>query len=205
MSRTARGAAAVVAVTAWLGLALQWATSIGWTGSPLLSLWILSRYFTILTNLAVAVVFTGVATGRQRYGTPSLIGGVTLAIVLVGVIYNLLLRHLADFHGMARAADETVHSVVPLLVPVFWLVFVPKGALTWRDPWLWAAFPVAYLAYALVRGAFEPAYAYFFIDVSKIGWERTGLNTLMIAAGFLGVSFAVVGLDAILGRRRRSI
>ena len=45
------------------------------------------------------------------------------------------------------------------------------------------------------RGELGGRYAYPFIDVATIGWARTGLNTLVISAGFLAVAFALVRLD----------
>jgi hypothetical protein len=91
---------------------------------------------------------------------------------------------------------------MPAMVPIYWLAFVPKGGLGRCDPWRWAAFPVAYFAYAMIRGAFEGVYAYPFIDLDRLGWPRTMTNALLIALGFLAVSYAVVGLDGFLARRR---
>ena len=51
---------------------------------------------------------------------------------------------------------------------------------------------MTYLAYALVRGAFDGWYPYFFIDVSAIGYARTLLNSVMLSFGMLGAGYAVV-------------
>ena len=199
-----RGAAGVVALIAWLGLALQVDASLDYTRSLLLTLGILSRFFTILANFAVAIIFSGVAAGSRRLGTSSVLGGVTLSILLVGIVYRLLLYNLPNLRGVAAAADVTVHLATPTLVTVYWLAFVPKGGLGWVDPWRWAAFPTAYFIYALVRAVFEQVYAYPFIDAGTLGWPRTLTNALLIAVGFLVVSYAVVGLDVLLCRRRAS-
>jgi hypothetical protein len=156
------------------------------------------RYFTILTNLIVAFVFTGVALGRSAFANPSLLGGMTMAIVLVGVVNHLLLRGLLELSGGAKLADTILHYVVPLAVLIFWLVLSEKGRLSRRDPLRWAIFPFAYLIYALARGAAEGKYAYPFLDVAQYGAPRAGVTCLLILVAFLAGGFALVWVDGSL-------
>jgi hypothetical protein len=121
--------------------------------------------------------------------------------VIVGIIYSLLLRGLLELSGGARLADLILHDVVPVLVPLFWLVFAPKGSLHSRHLLLWIIYPLAYLAYALARGAAENRYAYPFIDVAQIGWLQTVANSVMIVLGFLAAGLALVWVDRLLARR----
>lgn len=197
----ARLAAAVLALIAWLGLALQFETSLRQQGSIASTLWIMLLYFTILTNLAVALLFTGIAAGRPRDGAPRLVGWITLAILLVGIVYALLLRGTAELSGNAATADVLLHQVTPVLVPLYWLAFTPKGALTVRHPVLWAAYPLAYFAYALARAALDGRYPYPFINAARLGWAQVAVNAATIAAGFLAAGYVLVALDGGLARR----
>jgi len=198
---TARAVAGGIALVGWVGLAVQFNATFDQNGSIAGSFWILLRYFTVLTNLLVAVVMTGIALGKSAFGSPVVLGGATLVIVIVGIIYSLLLRGLLELSGGARLADLILHDVVPVLVPLFWLVFAPKGALQSRHLLLWIIYPLAYLAYALARGAAENRYAYPFIDVAQIGWLQTVANSVMIVLGFLAVGLALVWVDGLLARR----
>lgn len=155
-----RVAAAAIALISWAGLAVQFNAIIDQGQSVIGTLWIMVRYFTILTNLLVAVVFSGVASGLPAFAAPLLLGGTTMAIVLVGVVNHLLLRGLLELSGGAKLADTILHYVTPIAVLVFWLLLAPKGQLTRRDPLRWVAFPSAYLVYALVRGTIEGKFAY---------------------------------------------
>lgn len=199
--RIPRVAAAVVAVTAWVGLAIQFHASTELVGSAGAALWFMLRYFTVIANLLVAVVLTALAAGLPRARSPALLGGVTVAILLVGIVYGLLLRGLVELSGGAQLADTLLHRVTPVMVALFWLVCVPKGGLRRRDPLLWAILPTAYFAYALTRGAFEGRYAYPFMDVAELGWTRTAVNAALMAAGFLIGGAALVGLDRLMARR----
>ena len=121
--------------------------------------------------------------------------------MLVGIVYNLLLRGLLELSGGAKLADHLLHEVVPLLVPLFWLFLAPKGRLTGRDAVWWAAHPLAYLIYALVRGAVDGKYPYPFLNVAKLGGLQVAINCLLIGIGFLVASYGFVWLDRRLAAR----
>ena len=194
----ARLAAALVALVAWVALAVQLDASFGFTGALGEALWAMLRYFTVLTNLLVAVVMSLIALGVRV--PPFVTGGTTLAIVLVGVVFFLLLRGLLELSGSAALADLLMHKVTPVLVPLWWLAFAEKGGLRRRDPLLWALYPLAYFLYALVRASAEGRYAYPFIDVASLGGPAVALNALVIASGFVVAGLALVALDARMAR-----
>ncbi|NML13032.1 Pr6Pr family membrane protein [Sphingobium sp. AR-3-1] len=185
--------AAVVALVAITGLAIQFDATFAHNGSVAETLWILLRFFTVLTNMAVALTFAAIALGYRV--TPRWLGGVLLAILLVGIIYGLLLRGLLSLSGGALLADTLLHKVTPLLTPLWWIMFARKGRLGWRDPWIWAIFPALYLPYALLRGMMEGKYAYPFINVATLGIGQVALNAVLIAAGFVAAGYALVWID----------
>lgn len=194
----AKGAALVIAVIAWLGLGVQAHATYGQVGDVAATLWVLLRYFTILTNLGVAIGFSALAMGRKL--SPALLGGLVLAILLVGLVYLTLLRGLLDLSGGARLADTLLHYVTPALVPLWWLAFAPKRRLQWKHPLRWALFPLLYLPYALIRGKVEGRYAYPFLNLDQLGAAAVTFNAVAIAAAFLLSGLALVALDRVLPR-----
>jgi hypothetical protein len=201
MSGARRAFAAGVAAAAWTGVGVQFAASTIDAGSAWAAAWHLLQFFTIITNLALAVTFTGVALGRSAFAAPTLLGGVTLAIVLVGVVYSLLLAGTVTLTGGAKFANVIMHYVVPILTPLFWLTYAPKGRLRTIDPLIWSIYPLTYLAYALARGSLDGHYPYPFMDVGKIGLAATAINVAAIAAGFLLAGYLMLLLDRAFGRR----
>lgn len=201
----ARIAAAIIAATAWAALILQCVATRSLTSSLLLTFWIVSAYFTILTNFLVALVFTAIAANRTALRADWIVAGTMLAILLVGIIYGLLLHGSLELSGGSALANILQHMVTPVVVPLFWIFFVSKGRLTWRHPLLWAIYPLAYLAYILIRGAGTARYPYPFIDIIALGWPRTALNAILISAAFLLAGFAIVWIDhRIAARSTRS-
>ena len=82
-----RFAAASIAAVAFAGLFVQLIVTYSQTGSALLTLWILAAYFTILTNVIVAVVLSAIAYDRSPLRSSFMVSGTMLCILLVGVIY----------------------------------------------------------------------------------------------------------------------
>ncbi len=129
-------AAALVALICWAGLAIQFSATYAGQHDVGATLWILLRFFTVLTNLAVALTMSAVAIGRKV--SPFLLGGLTLAILLVGIVYMTLLRGLVELSGGALLADTLLHKVSPVAATLWWLVFAPRARLKRGDPIVWA-------------------------------------------------------------------
>lgn len=194
----ARIAAALIALGAWVGLAVQLQASVELMGSVGAALWAMLRFFTVTTNLIVAMLFTVVALGRRV--SAFALGGTTLAILLVGIVFALLLNGLIELSGGALLADLLLHRITPALAPLWWLAFAAKGGLRRRDPLLWAIYPLFYFAYALARAGLDGRYPYPFMDAGRIGWLQTGLNAVEVAAGFVLSGLLMVWLDRRLAR-----
>jgi hypothetical protein len=193
--------AACIAAVAWTGLLMQLSSTFSANGSVLRSLWIIFAFFTITTNLLVAVVFTCVAIDRGVLRSERIVTGTMLSIVMVGVVNALLLWGALELSGGSALVDKLVHVATPVLVPLFWIFFVRKGNLTWRDPLLWAIYPLAYLAYGMARGLATGKYAYPFLNVLALGWQRTALNAFFIAVAFMVSGLAIVWVDRVMGSR----
>jgi hypothetical protein len=200
----ARIAASAIALAAWAGLGLQLQASVTSHGSLVAALWAMLRFFTIVANLLLALQFSGIALGRRRLARPRLLGGMMLTILLVGAVYLLLLRGRAELNEGVALVGVLLHEVTPAATALFWLLFAPKGRLGRADPLRWTVLPLAYLGYAMARGAVEGSYPYPFIDVAAIGWIRVMANAAAIAAAFVAAGYVLVGLDRILGRARRA-
>lgn len=193
-----RSTALVIALAAVIGLALQFEASVGLVGSPVGASWVMLRYFTVIANLLVAVAFGVTASGRVE--SPRMLGGVTVAMLLVGIVYGVLLDGLVSLSGGAWTADLILHRIVPVLVLLYWLMLAPRGGLAWKDPFVWVLLPIGYFGYALVRGTIERRYAYPFLDYPRIGWGVVLAHAAVMAAGFLAVGFGMVWLDRRLAR-----
>ena len=197
MTPTARQSSFALCIIAWFALLLQLNLSVGMaaaSGKPaLMGVVVYLGFFTVLTNLFVALalllplVAPESSVGRFA-ARPSVQGCAATSILVVGIGYHLLLRHIWSPQGMQWIADMLLHYVMPILFFLHWLLVLPGHRLPWSAPLVWCAYPVGYTVYALLRGEVLQSYPYPFIDVTKLGYGGALLN----ASGLL-LCFVVLG------------
>ncbi|MET0208967.1 MAG: Pr6Pr family membrane protein, partial [Burkholderiaceae bacterium] len=153
-------------------------------------------YFTVLTNLFVALAFTSAARGGERpaLGRPAVLGCATASIAMVGLVYHLVLRELWAPQGAQWLADMLLHYAVPIAVVAHWLACSRALALPWSLALAWCAWPLGYLVYALLRGAVLGSYPYPFIDVTALGYAKTFVNSAGLLLAFVAVALAVIAV-----------
>ncbi len=147
-------------------------------------------FFTILTNLlAAAALLAPVAAPGTRLARfldrPAVRTGIAGYIIVVGIVYYLLLSDLGHVTGWTRVFEQVLHYVTPPLFVLDWLLFVPKGELTWRNGIYCLGYPAAYAVWTLLHGAVSGWYPYPFLDVSELGYPRTLLNIAGLVLAFL--------------------
>ena len=212
-----RTCGAAIAVVTWFALALQfYLLVIQSQAQGAARVRLMANYFsffTILTNLLVAVGLTlSLARPHSRLGRlcsrPVAASGTAVYIAIVGISYSLLLRRLWNPQGAQKVADILLHDLVPVMYVAYWLIFVPKGSLRWKDALFWLPYPLLYFCYSLIRGAAVGWYPYPFIDASKLGYSRVLANAAMLVCAFLAVARLVVAVgrwmerNTPLGHRR---
>lgn len=159
-------------------------------------------FFTILTNVAAVLVYAAATFGRPAwFGSARVRAGVTVAIVVVMIVYHLVLAQLWAPQGLALAADTILHTVTPLIYVAWWLVAGRDGSVRLPDIALWLVYPLAYVVFALGRGAIVGEYPYPFLDVTAKGAASVALSSLLILGLFVALGLAAVAADRWLPRR----
>jgi hypothetical protein len=191
--------AAAIALIGWVALVAQFAISVqlfsNQGGTVLDAAWRYFGYFTIITNMLVAITMTRVALGYWPASAPSALTGVVFTIAIVGFVYHFILRgNVPALDPWPRTVDRTLHYVVPALSILFWFTCVPKNSLTYGDPFRWIVIPVLYFAYAITRGIFDGWYPYFFVDVNQLGYAVVFRNAVAMTAIVLMCGLALVAI-----------
>ncbi|MFV8392546.1 Pr6Pr family membrane protein [Flavobacterium sp. LB2P6] len=159
-------------------------------------------FFTIQTNILVAICFSFLwLKPKSKWGLffskPKNTTAITLYITIVGLVYNAILRFLWAPMGYQKIADELLHLVVPILVLAYWILFVPKKTLEFKNIFPWLIFPSVYLVYTLIRGAFFSFYPYPFVDVILLGYNKVLLNSFFMVLAFLFFGTLFIGIGKI--------
>ncbi|MDF7811925.1 Pr6Pr family membrane protein [Hymenobacter sp. YC55] len=162
-------------------------------------------YFTILTNALVVLYFLAVSaggtTGQGRFASRPEVGtAVTVYILVVGVVYQTVLRGLVPLNEWGRVADNIIHGLVPLYMLCYWLCFVSSQPVRLQTLPYWLLYPAAYLAYTLVHGPIANFYPYPFVDVGALGYWQVLVNSSLVLLVIL--LFSVL-LSAVANWRHR--
>lgn len=155
-------------------------------------------YFTILTNLLISIAFSSQALkGRSKwfpfFSKPATQTAVTLYILVVGLVYNLILRAIWSPRGFQKVTDEMLHTIIPLLCLFYWIYFVNKKQLSWKNSFAWLIYPAIYSLVIGIRGEISGFYPYPFINVSDLGYPETLKNGMLLLAFFWGLSVVLIG------------
>lgn len=160
-------------------------------------------FFTILTNILVALCFTSLLTGKGRFFSKlSTQTAIAVYILVVGAVYNVVLRFLWQPQGLQWLVDELLHTVIPLFYLCHWAIYGSKEALPWKRVWPWLLYPLLYLCYTLVRGSIIHFYPYPFLDVDTQGYPSVLIACVLLTFVFLGLALLFI---AITRRKNRKV
>ena len=199
---------ALIAILTWFALILQFYLSMtaylakGRTLAG--SLVEFFSYFTIQCNLLTAIGLTAVALNGFNKGFFSRRGVLTAIAVYISIVclvYNIVLRGTVHPVGWHRVADELLHAVCPPLFVLFWVIYVPKQNINWKDAFSWLWYPFFYLVYILIRGSLSALYPYFFLNAVNLGYPQVFINIAMLMVVFLAFCMLYVFIARLITRR----
>jgi len=192
--------AGAIALTIQLGFAIT-KTSISTTESIVRYF----SYFTIQSNIFVTICATSLFIKPQSkwgrfFSSAEVSSAITVYIIIVGLVYNIVLRKLYHLHGSERFANELLHVFIPVTFVLYWTIFVPKKQLNWNVfPWL--IYPLLYGIYVLIRGAFVNYYPYPFLNVLQIGYPKVMISFCVLLILFLLVSLILVAIGKVFFKK----
>ncbi len=160
-------------------------------------------FFTIQSNLLALFVLVGL---EFRPDTTvfrlmrAIRPGVVLYMAMTGVVYAVLLAPAsADVGLTAKWVDTIVHEIAPLVIVADWFLSPPERTPVLADIPRWIAFPVAWLAYTMIRGSIAHWYPYPFLDPrpgahNAGSWGVVIVMIVVVTVGVLAFSWLLVKL-----------
>lgn len=154
-------------------------------------------FFTILTNTIVflcsaLLLFGGKCNMNSFFRKCTTITAITVYILIVGIVFNLLLRQIADLKGHHLIVSEIFHTVVPCLFFFYWLFFVSPQRISFKVILFWLIYPILYIIYTLLHGILTNFYPYPFIDVTQLGFKTAIVNGLFVLIAFVVLSIILI-------------
>ena len=165
-------------------------------------------YFTNLSNIMISAVFVVSAVrlinGRRDPSATDVAirGGVVVYIAFVGIVFNVLLRD-QDLGDRVPWVNGVLHFLLPVLGIIDWILWPPRRRLPMRVVGYWMIWPAVYAVVAVVRGAVDGFYPYFFFNPAQAGgYGGVGLLCLAMLAMFLVLALSVRAAGNWLSTRR---
>ena len=159
-------------------------------------------YFTIVSNLVVALGAGLLAvdpTRRDPWLSAVRLAGLIM-IVITGLGYHLLLAADVENEGLAVWTDLGLHTLVPVVTVVGWLLVGPRGLVTGQSLRGALLVPAVWLVYALARGQVTGEPVYPFMDVDGLGVASVAVTLLVISAFAVVLGLLLLGTDRVLVR-----
>ncbi len=188
-----------LALFAWFGIILQYILNIQFENgiSAANKTVRFFSYFTILTNILCALsvtipLFQKNSKAGRLFLSPFVQSGITVFIVVVGLVYHFLLRNLWNPQGVQWLADIILHYIDPLLYLIFWFLFTPSKSIQFRHAFVWLLYPVVYFIWILIAGLVTKFYPYPFVDVASLGYVTVFKNALLLMVAFTVLGFVIV-------------
>ncbi|MFI2641383.1 Pr6Pr family membrane protein [Streptomyces sp. NPDC018610] len=179
------------------------------TGPPLHVM----SHFAVQSEIVLALVLAssaGRAWSARRPVPAALTGATVLYVTVAALIDHLLLTGASPPFSLTGSpgthplwqstAGHLIHTAVPLAALLDWLLLTAPARLHLRQAAPWLLYPLAYLAFSLIRGellapATDNRYLYPFLDVAQHGYKHVLGNALLLGLSFYALALLLVAVD----------
>ena len=154
-------------------------------------------FFAIQSNLLVGATTLLLAIRLERtslaFRVFRLMG--IVGITVTGIVYHVAIRAFLELDRWALVADHLLHTVVPVLAIVGWILYGPRRLTSPRVAWLTVLFPLVWFTFTLTRGAIIDWPPYTLIDVNHLGYFKVAVNARWIALLVFGLAACATSFD----------
>ena len=161
-------------------------------------------FFTILTNIAITLIYLSALTEwswLNWFRAPRTRAMMVAVMLLVMIFYHVLLRPIWQPEGLFLVCDYLLHYAAPILFALWWGVTQKHGAVDYADVPAMLVPPLVYLAYVMARGAITNTYPYPTLNAFELGYGQVGINVVMVAIGLTILFLITIGIDRALARQ----
>lgn len=142
-------------------------------------------FFTILTNILVALFFTVKLfnLSKKSFGLfykSGIFTALTAFILIVGLVYQVVLRSTWEPTGLQLVVDELLHTIIPLCTFLYWFFYAERNDSKIQSVIIWLCYPIIYIIFIFIRGYFSDFYPYPFLNISEIGFGNTLINATLV-------------------------
>ncbi|MFX1430214.1 MAG: Pr6Pr family membrane protein [Promethearchaeota archaeon] len=151
------------------------------------------KAFTMQTNLLVTIWFTLAILSYNNIEildkiTSPLKGAFTMYITITFVVFAILLSPFYQPTGYAAFSNIVLHYITPIAFIVDWVFTENKIRYRWNYLIYWIIYPLCYIIFIIIHGAFTGSYLYYFLDISELGIPIFFISISILLAFGIGLA-----------------
>lgn len=148
------------------------------------------KSFTMQTNLIVSIWLTLAIVWHNKPETLEKItgplkGAFTLYITITFLFFAVFLSFLYTPTGFAAYTNLIFHYITPIAFIIDWILTEIKIKYRWNYLLYWITYPIGYLVFAFIHGAFTGNYIYYFLDISALGILAFAVVPFLVGIGLI--------------------
>ena len=189
--------------------------------TSILSFYTMQSNVFVLTFYLLSIVISQFKSDWKKCDVYYFLKGATIMIILLTFTIYLISLYPTGFimdanvnisSNIFSISNVFVHFITPIMVLVDYLIFDDKGHFKLNYPLLWYIFPSLYLIYVYTYsshgGKFfgsggSRKYAYFFLDIDKIGVGGVIKYLILISLLFIAACYILILIDNTLSKHKR--
>jgi len=162
------------------------------------------KAFTIQSNFLVVIWYTLAILWHNKPEylenlTGLLKGALTAYISITFIFFAILLSPFYHPTGWAAFSNIVFHYIAPIAFIVDWILTENKSRYKWKYLLYWIfTYPVCYLIFIFIHGAYTGNYIYYFFDINALGI----LGVAIFVSIILTTGFALGCVYIAINRRR---
>lgn len=171
----------------------------GWTGRFIRALSSYDVQCAILAGVVAVLIVLDPTRDRPMFRAVRLTA--LIGTTLASVVYTAVLSEDQTPTGYAETTSSALlHYVIPVATVIGWVLVRSATRIDGRAVVASLVFPLAWVAYSLVRGEVSHWYPYPFIDVAALGYTRVAVNLVAVLCLQVAIALAFASVDKRLSR-----
>ncbi|MFX1456929.1 MAG: Pr6Pr family membrane protein [Promethearchaeota archaeon] len=161
------------------------------------------KSFTMQTNLMITIWLTLAIIWHKKPETLNKItgplkGALTLYITITFLFFAVFLSFLYTPTGFAAYTNLIFHYILPIAFMIDWVLTENKIKYRWNYLLYWIIYPIGYVVFVFIHGAFTGDYLYYFLDISALGILAFAVIPFLVLLGL------IIGFVYIFINRKRT-
>lgn len=159
-------------------------------------------YMTIWTNTLLCVTFWCLALEiKNKLTSFEFLNALVVYILIVGIVYHIVLASYWTPTGKLWYTDKIFHTISPIGMWLYWILFVPKRILSYASSLKWLWYPALYATTILVISLYTGQSPYPIFDWNKLSVTEVALNGTITMSTYWVMGMLIIFINNVAAKK----